>query len=611
MAIWLVFSSLLVSAASLSGQNVEENLFITHLPDARIMGHFQFSATWDSHPLKFADDYKVRHFGVFPKSLAEVMSHYEVQELHLSLTQGKWRTHVWGYPPISAPPGAELWAWFLPQANAESEWSGLVNAMSGLLCAHLNAIGPKSSFQPLHSFKPQGVLLGNVSSSQMRYAALPRETVCTENFTPWTKLLPCGASAGLGSLFSALVLFNTDYHSLGVHFKPVCLDEACSSIGIQLQQTLTVVFPPSLNSKGYSNWSLKSLFGKAISSSCPLASISRLHLARENPTSGTSIVVDPPPLNEAQDWMVYDLAQQTSLGKKFDLSVKSTSKVSRGMPFIPVLNVQRFLSGSGHEWGGLHTLITNSHTSNTLRILYLDMIPWYFRLYLHTLQVQNAVKLYEHYQAAKDRQRPHTVELLLEVPPQETASISVEFNRAFLKWTEHPPDAHHGFYINSAVLTTVLSDHTNCTLIPDHSGSSTDEVVLRVHTEPLLVSLPTPDFSMPYNVICFVCTVIAIGFGSIFNLTTRKLEPATPENSRGRLQLIFSKLTSLLKKEDKADKQQGEEENREQVAARSAEGGADNGAKGANRAEEGEDERQDEREEERQEEGEKERQEEG
>ena len=31
---------------------------------------------------------------------------------------------------------------------------------------------------------------------------------------------------------------------------------------------------------------------------------------------------------------------------------------------------------------------------------------------------------------------------------------------------------------------------------------------------------------MPYNVICFVCTVIAIAFGSIFNLTTRTLQPA-------------------------------------------------------------------------------------
>ena len=54
---------------------------------------------------------------MFPKSLAEVVSHYRVQELHLSLTQGKWRTRVWGYPPISSPPGAEFWTWFLPDTE--------------------------------------------------------------------------------------------------------------------------------------------------------------------------------------------------------------------------------------------------------------------------------------------------------------------------------------------------------------------------------------------------------------------------------------------------------------------------------------------------------------
>ena len=44
---------------------------------------------------------------------------------------------------------------------------------------------------------------------------------------------------------------------------------------------------------------------------------------------------------------------------------------------------------------------------------------------------------------------------------------------------------------------------------------------------------------MPYNVICFVCTVIAIGFGSIFNLTTRSLVPETDANSRGVLARFF------------------------------------------------------------------------
>lgn len=44
--------------------------------------------------------------------------------------------------------------------SAEVEWPGLVNAMSGLVCAHLNDIGPPSTYQPHYSFQPQGAIIG-------------------------------------------------------------------------------------------------------------------------------------------------------------------------------------------------------------------------------------------------------------------------------------------------------------------------------------------------------------------------------------------------------------------------------------------------------------------
>lgn len=50
------------------------------------------------------------------------------------------------------------------------------------------------------------------------------------------------------------------------------------------------------------------------------------------------------------------------------------------------------------------------------------------------------------------------MELLLEVPPQTTATVSLQFNRAFLKWTEHPPDAHHGFYIKYVYVGSHVHD---------------------------------------------------------------------------------------------------------------------------------------------------------
>ena len=44
----------------------------------------------------------------------------------------------------------------------------------------------------------------------------------------------------------------------------------------------------------------------------------------------------------------------------------------------------------------------------------------------------------------------------------------------------------------------------------------------RMYTPVLLVDLATPDFSMPYNVIIFSCSLMAFIFGSVFNLLTRK-----------------------------------------------------------------------------------------
>ena len=61
------------------------------------------------------------------------------------------------------------------------------------------------------------------------------------------------------------------------------------------------------------------------------------------------------------------------------------------MPEQPELLVSRHLVGSGHDWGGLATEITNSAT-HTVEVLYLEMVPWFFRLYLHTLSVSQGVE---------------------------------------------------------------------------------------------------------------------------------------------------------------------------------------------------------------------------
>ena len=48
---------------------------------------------------------------------------------------------------------------------------------------------------------------------------------------------------------------------------------------------------------------------------------------------------------------------------------------------------------------------------------------------------------------AYNRDRPALLELRMTIPPQTGASISIEFEKVFLDWTDHPPDSHHGYYI--------------------------------------------------------------------------------------------------------------------------------------------------------------------
>ena len=49
-----------------------------------------------------------------------------------------------------------------------------------------------------------------------------------------------------------------------------------------------------------------------------------------------------------------------------------------------------------------------------------------------------------------------------------------------------------------------------------------------LRTTSLLLNLPTPDFSMPYNVIILSSTVIALAFGSVFNLLVRRFVALKP-----------------------------------------------------------------------------------
>ena len=229
------------------------------------------------------------------------------------------------------------------------------------------------------------------------------------------------------------------------------------------------------------------------------------------------------------------------------------------------------------------------------RIVFLDVLPWYLRCFLHTLSLRNdKVKggvlkpLITEFQPGRDRDRPYVLELVVELPAKSETRISIEFEKSLLKWLEYPPDANRGFDVGSAIVSAILPDRRNFTglrrrhstfaeaLEADGGGEADEEeeeAFYQLHTEKLIVNLPTPDFSMPYNVICLACTVVALAFGPLHNITTKNLRVVSPgDEERGfvgrqldRLRSVLrrakDRAASVFKRKETGDGEEGEDDN--------------------------------------------------
>lgn len=58
----------------------------------------------------------------------------------------------------------------------------------------------------------------------------------------------------------------------------------------------------------------------------------------------------------------------------------------------PLLHAERYVAGYGLQTGEIHTLMYNNHPYRSFPVLLLDSVPWYLRLYIHTLTVTSKGK---------------------------------------------------------------------------------------------------------------------------------------------------------------------------------------------------------------------------
>ncbi|KAL7744873.1 hypothetical protein ACLKA6_007156 [Drosophila palustris] len=568
----------------LSDEQFHEELVVRPLAGDHVNTYFQFTTRWHYGSRK-----NLYHTQLTPRVIAEILQTYDVKELHISLTQGLWRYETWGYPIVEATGGAELWAWFsaqnLSNADVNKQWTQLANVFSGVLCSSLNFVDNTNSISPKHMFRPQFMQSGgsgNESAQYARYATLPREIVCTENLTPWKKLLPCGSASGLATLLNSGYVHNTKYHSLGVKVRTLCDPDDSNNCVVELTQTANLVYDLKLLEQSSTDFSLRRLFGMGLNGYCELASSSKIYVQRNE--QGERFQLVPPPHDEVTSirggytslYGVYDLQQlfdREQGARLFNIAwvgAKDNNRKHRTLS-LPPIYAHRYLLGNGQKRGRIATEISNTHYES-LPVVLLELIPWYVHAYLHTLSIRiKSQHRHEygpkelpfkllHYSPGKQRELPTHLEIGFVLPAQSSALITIEVDYLLLKWLEYPPDANHGHYIGAAVISSQLPMGRNYTALPleghlfkDSFNASRPSYTLTLRTEALIVSLPTPDFSMPYNVICLACTVVALAFGPIHSVATKLMiverQTTIPRNL---LRKLIHKLTNRKRKEEAA-----------------------------------------------------------
>ncbi|CAI7606051.1 unnamed protein product [Penicillium viridicatum] len=567
------------SSSAFASSNYHEHLLLQPLPQSSLLASFNFRSNTSQQ------SFEQQHFRYLPRALGQILQHAHTKELHLRFTTGRWDAESWGPRPWNGSKeggtGVELWAWIDAPGDEEAfaKWITLTQSLSGLFCASLNFVDSTRTTRPVVSFEPAGDHLA-ADQLHLLHGTLPGEVVCTENLTPFLKLLPCKGKAGISSLFDGHKLFDAAWQSMSVDIQPVC--SADGECVVQIEQTVDMVLDIDRSKRSRSNpiprpvpneqlvcdtskpynsgdtcyplektsdkaWSLTEIFGRTLNGLCPLTDL--------DGSSDQSVCLRVPHergvfISEEADEIKKDdgftRCFKLAPSVPFDLSIPQQPVTTEVPLEEPVLHAERTIVGHGQERGGMRIIFGNPSNTSAVDFIYFESLPWFLRPYIHTLHatitghdgVLREVPASEivketYYRPAIDRERGTQLELALSVPAASTVTLTYDFEKAILRYTEYPPDANRGFNVAPAVIRVLDKAHN---------------APIYIRSTSLLLQLPTPDFSMPYNVIILTSTVIALAFGTIFNILVRRvvsLDEAAALGSQTLKGRILGKLVTI------------------------------------------------------------------
>eukprot|EP00918_Siedleckia_nematoides_P063693 GHVU01138592.1.p1 GENE.GHVU01138592.1~~GHVU01138592.1.p1 ORF type:complete len:206 (+),score=27.23 GHVU01138592.1:206-823(+) len=172
------------SAPNLSADNYDESLIIHPVSARSFLAIFEWKIDTEVRSPQGA-----YNFDLFPRDVAKLLLRLPLHSFTATLTQGRWAKEHWGAAPIEvAPPGAALRA-TVSASEAYGTWRNLVHAVGGLTGSTMGQLDDRTKLNILPERRDE-------PDKRTLYASIPTEPVCTENLSPFIKLLPCGTSVG-------------------------------------------------------------------------------------------------------------------------------------------------------------------------------------------------------------------------------------------------------------------------------------------------------------------------------------------------------------------------------------------------------------------------------
>jgi phosphatidylinositol glycan class T len=525
-------------------EKYSEELYITSLPNNDLSSIFRFVTTASvSTP-----DHS---FLYIPLTIRQLLGD-KIEEFYLSMTTGFWRHNIWGVQPQNeSPTGISLHVKFsnMSETEVDKTWSILVKQVNGIFCSSILEMDPSFTATPMFDGSTNDLKL-------YRYGHLSGEPLCTENIKPFLRLLPCKVT-GFSSLIDLKDVFATSFHTLSVSAKRVLTN-------------------------GIYDWRVE-LFAHFVKS--------RVQMIEKNIYSPLRI-----PLNSdlqckiaERQVIIHNLA--TAYSANFPEKYTETPAMLDITNMIPneknmlMIRVNRTVSQSisnqhnsmfsfniAHEkpdarGGILGTKIVNN-LDNEYSANYYHIIPWQLHIEISSLdftcvtseQKSKGKIMEKSLEPSLIRGRPTAISLNLVLPPHSKCTLKLSFTNHLMTALSYPPDSNYGIFVPGPVLSIQLEEdiyrqfskvYGSFKSNEEESRSITNSKrTIQLHGEALLILLPVPDFSMPFNVICIVTTATGFLFGSTFNLAVKLFIPVITTNSKtstGWREKLASKLPFFRK----------------------------------------------------------------